>query len=182
MPFDKETCIPMRIDKVEHQTMTKDDAEIGLVKMTFLVSPLTRELADDLSAFMRRTLFTATDAEVNPQLKAAQFDLGVKPQLIEVRSAPDQDDPTFTIEEAKIGTLVASRSKKAAGWRLRFSATFSPRSEHQLAQVVDSYTKTRYCTFENAVADLFSESKQTERKARRQAAQAEAAAVGATAH
>ncbi len=60
----------------------------------------------------------------------------------------------------------ARRSKKSSAWRLVFTITVAPASEHQLAQIVEDYTKTRYLTFANAEATLFDEDDKTARKGR----------------
>lgn len=180
--FDSEH-VALRIDKIDHLTMERDEKEIGLVKLTLELNPLTRQKADELSEFMRRTLYTAKDAEVTPQLEGATFNLTIPPQELVVRMAPDQPDESFTIQEAKIGPLHARRSKKSSSWRLRFTATFAPMSEHELAQVVDCYTKTRYFTFADAQPDLFSEStKKRTRAVRAEAKQGIGPAASAAAH
>lgn len=181
--FDNSEFTSLRFDKIEHRTMEKDEREIGLVVLTFELNPLTREKAEDLSEFMRRTLFTSKDAEVNPQLEGASFNLTIPPQEIAVWSAPDAPEAIFTIAEAKIGHLHARRSKKSSSWRLRFTATFMPMSEHELAQVVDSYTKTRFLTFTDASPDLFSEStKKRTRAVRAERAQGIGPGAPAAAH
>lgn len=163
--FDNTGQVALRFDKIEHLTMTKEEKEIGLVKVTLELNPLTTKRAEDLSEFIRRTLYTRTDAEVVPQLQSATFNLSPPPQEIVVRMAPDQPDASFTIREAKVGDLIARRSKKSSSWRLRFAVTFAPASEHELAQVVDCYTKTRYLVFADAQPDLFSESTKQRTKA-----------------
>lgn len=180
MPFDTER-LGMRVDSVSVNKFNSDGEEVQTLKVSLVVSPLTRELADDLSAFMRRTLFTANDAAVNQQLTRAQFDICHIPQEIEVRMAPDQDEPSFVIGEAKVGPLKVSRGLRSTGWDLRFDIEFAPESEHQLAQVCDSHAKMRFLSFSNAEADLFSESKKVERTARKADAQHVAEHVAAEA-
>ena len=176
--FDKEN-LPVRFANLQHRQMTKDDQEIPLVEIQLEIDPFTKDLAKELDDFVRRMLFTATDAEVTSKLKGAAFNLAIRPQAIAIRMAPDQKDASFVIDEAKIGVLHAKRSKKSPTWRLVFTATCAPPSEHQLAQIVDSYLKMRYATFANAVAGLFDEEEKQERKARRTAP---AAGDNATAH
>lgn len=178
--FENTETVHLRFNKIEHLKMEKDDAEIALVKAELELNPLTPALAADLSGYMRTVLFTKQDAEVTPQLHGATFNLSPLPQEIAVYAAPDQDEPSFTIQEAKIGHFHARRSKKSSTWRLVFSITFAPQSEHQLSQVVDCYTKQRVCAFADASPDLFSETG----KERRKVAKAQRAAgigVGASA-
>lgn len=117
-----------------------------------------------LSKFMRDTLFTKNDAEVTPQLHAATFDLSELPQVVDVRMAPDQEEPSFTINEGRIGHFRARRSKKSSAWRLLFTVTCAPASDHQLAQIVACRAKQRICSFEDASPDLFSVTGEQRRK------------------
>jgi len=176
--FDREN-IGVRVSNISHEQMERDDAEVALVKLTCEISPLTPELAGEPNEFIKRTLYTASGAEVNSLLGTATFNLELPPQSIVVRMAPDQKKASFEIAEAKIGGIKAKRSKKSTAWVLEFTLTCSPISEHQLAQLVDCYLKQRWLSFEEATPDLFSESRAEERKARRAAA---AGCDNATAH
>lgn len=180
--FENTERVPLRFNRIEHLQMQKDEKEIGLVQITLELNPLTPALAKDLSEFMRSMLFTRTDAVVNQQLRAADFNLSALPQEIVVRMATDQGKASFTIKEAKIGPFKARRSAGSTEWRLVFTATCMPASEHQLAQIVDCYRKQRVCTFADASPDLFSEVGKEEAKTRRAAAASTAAAESATAH
>lgn len=162
--FDTER-VGMRVANIQHRTMERDEKEIGLVELTMEINPLTPALAQELDPFMRGTLFTKNDAAVTPKLAGAEFDLSVPEQEIAVHSAPGQTDATFIIDEAKIGIVKARRSKRSTGWRLRFTITFMPTSEHLLAQVVDSYLKSRYLTFASAEPSLFAPSTKQRTKA-----------------
>lgn len=177
--FDTER-LPIRFANIQHRTMERGEKEIALVEITLEINPLKPELAQELDGYVRSTLFTRSDAAVTPKLAGARFNLSPLPQEILVRMAPDQTDESFLIREAKIGEFSARRSKKSSAWRLVFTATCNPTSEHHLAQIVDSYLKTRYCTFANAQADLFSEKGQEERKTRRAAAAATGEPAAAT--
>lgn len=161
--FDREH-VPVRFADIKHRTMKKDDAEIGLVEITLEISPFTKELAKELDDYVRRTLFTATDAEVTSKLGGANFRLGIPAQQIAVRMSADQGDASFVIDEAKIGIFHARRSKKTSTWRLVFTATCSPLNEHQLAQIVDCYTKSRFITTGNAEPGLFDEEEKADRR------------------
>lgn len=172
--------IPMRVSKIEHRLLEKDDTEHQLLEVTVEVSPFTVELATDLDDFVRRTLYTMKDSEVSSKLRHAAFQLPIRPQAIQVRSAPDQGKPSYTIAEAKIGTLHARRSKKSASWRLVFTFTVAPESEHQLAQICEDYTRTRYFSFANAEATLFDDEEKPKRT--RRAAASGGATSGAAAH
>jgi len=89
-----------------------------------------------------------------------------------------QKKASFTIEEAKISGIKAKRSKKSSACTLEFAVTCAPASEHQLAQIVECYLKTRYFIFAEATPDLFSESRAAQRKAGRADADGRAAAAG----
>lgn len=147
--------VAVRVADISHRSMEKDDAEIPLTDLKCEVSPLTPKLAGDLNDFVRRTLYTSKDVEVNTLLGTATFNIDIRPQEIEFRAAPDQDEPSFTIGEAEISGIKAKRSKKSTAWVLEFTITCSPESERQLHQIVESYIKTRYLTFTDAVPSLF---------------------------
>jgi len=178
--FDTE-CVPVRIANLAHRQMQKDEKEIGLVDITCELHPLTPKLAGELDDYVKRVLYTATDAEVTSKLKAASFALPLGPQEIVVRMAPDQKKDTFTLLETKITSLKAKRGKKSSAWTLVFVVTCAPTSATQLEQIVDSYLKMRYLTFADATADLFAEQSKEEKRARRGAA-ANGAGESATAH
>jgi hypothetical protein len=152
--FDRE-CVGVRIADVKHRKMEKDDAEVALVELSCEISPLTAALAGELHPFVKNTLFTMSEAEVNSLLAGASFNLSVPPQAVVLRMAPDQKQGSFTLAETKISGFRASRSKKTQAWTWHFVITCSPASEHQLAQIVECYLKTRYLTFANAEASLF---------------------------
>lgn len=173
--------VALRIANIQHRTMEHDEKEIGLVEITFEMNPLTPQLAGELDGYMKSMLFERSSAEASNKLGGATFRLGILPQTIVVRSAPDQTKGSFTIDEAKIGTFKASRSKKSTAWTLRFTATCRPISKDQLASIVDSYLKTRYCTFADASPDLFSEVGKEEKRTRKAAA-ADAGESASTAH
>lgn len=147
--------VGVRIASITHRSMEQDEAEVPLTEMTCELSPFTPSLAGDLHDFVKRTLYTAAGVEVNSLLKGAIFDIAIRPQQIEVRMTPDQDEDSFTILEAKIGSIKAKRSKKSTAWVLEFTITCSPATEHQLAQIVECYLKTRYLSFQNAESCLF---------------------------
>jgi hypothetical protein len=164
--FDKEN-VPVRFADINHRTMnTEDGKEVGLVEITLEISPFLPPLAKELDDFVRRTLFTASDAEVTSKLGGAKFRLGIPAQQIAVRMAPDQGEASFVIDEAKIGDFHARRSKKSSTWRLVFTVTCAPESEHQLAQIVECYLKSRYITTGNAVPGLFDEEQKAGRRKR----------------
>jgi hypothetical protein len=166
--------VPIRINTITHDGMDKDDAEVSLVNLHCELNPFTSGRAKELDDYVRRTLFTSADAEVNAKLAGAEFNLTILPQSIEVRMASDQGDPTFTIEEAKISGIKAKRSKKSSAWRLLFVITSTYKSDHQLAQMIDCRKKMRYLSFERTAADLFSVADERTKTAK--AARASAAA------
>lgn len=178
--FDREN-LGVRISHITHQQMDRDDSEVALTVLTCEVNPLTPDLAGEVHDKVKRTLYTATGAEVDSLLAGASFNLDILPQSIVVRAAPDQKKASFTIEEAKISGVKAKRSKKSAAWTLEFTVTCAPATEHQLAQIVGCYLKSIYVIFAEATPDLFSESRAAERKARRADAEGRAEAAGESA-
>jgi len=101
---------------------------------------------------------------VTSKLGGATFRLGIPHQQIAVRMAADQSEASFVIDEAKIGAFHARRSKKSSMWRMSFTVMCHPIDEHQLAQIVDCYTKMRFITTGNAVPGLFDEEEQAARR------------------
>lgn len=171
--FDRQN-VPLRISKVDHEQMERDELEVSLTKLTCQVNPLTPELAGELHDFVRRTLYTASDVEVNALLGGASFSLAIPPQSVVVRMAPDQKKASFSLDECKVSGIVAKRSKKSTAWTLQFNLTFSPASEHQLAQVVSTYLKTIYVIFADAEPNLFDTRGEEARKTRKAQAEADA--------
>jgi hypothetical protein len=149
--------VAVRIANIVPELMEKDDAEISLLKITCEINPLTPELAAEIHDFVRATLFTMSGAEVNSLLSSAAFALAVPPQCVAFRMAPDVKKPSFTIEEAKIGGFKARRSKKSSAWTWTFTITCSPASDHQLGQIMECYTRSRYITLAPATPGLFDE-------------------------
>lgn len=164
--FDTEN-VAVRIAKLEHRQMEKGEKEIQLVDITGEIHPFPRQLAAELDEFVRDTLFTKQDAEMRAKLKGVSFQLPIVPQAIAVRAAPDQAEASYVIDEAKIVSIKARRSKKSEAWRLAFVVRCSPVSEHQLAQIVEGYLKTRYLSFTNATPSLFDDVEKHERRQRR---------------
>lgn len=149
--------VPVRVANIQPELLEKDDAEFSLLKLSCEINPLTPELAQEIHDFVRRTLFTMDGVEVNSLLSSASFALAVPPQSIQVRMAPDQKKPSFTIDEAKVGDFKARRSKKSSAWTWTFTLTCSPASDHQIAQILEAYTRTKYLTFAPAAPGLFDE-------------------------
>jgi len=166
--FDREN-VNLRFTNIAPRVMEKDEKEIALVEITCEINPFTKELAGELDEFVKSSLFTRTDAEINSKLAGVTFRLPIRPQSVVVRMASDQKKDSFTIDEAKIGELHARRSKTTTTWKLVFTLTCSPISEHQLSQIFDAYRKGRYLTFADASPDLFAEVSKEEKAARRSA-------------
>lgn len=181
----KTAHVPVRIASVTHQQMEKDEHEIPLTVLGCEISPFPAGLAGELHDFVRGTLYTRTGAEVNSLLKNCGFALELRPQEVEIRTAPDQGNASIVIAEAKIGNFHASRGKTSSGWKLGFTLTCSPASAKQLSQLVECYLKTRYMCFEDASGTLFdepTEEQKTRRAARKQEADTDATTDNATAH
>ena len=177
--FDREN-VNIQFTNIAPRVMQKDEKEIALVEITCEINPFTKELAGELDEFVKASLFTRTDAEINSKLAGVTFRLAILPQTVVVRMAHDQKKDSFTIDEAKIGELHARRSKTTTTWKLVFTMTCSPVSEHQLAQIFDCYRKARFLTFADASPDLFAEQSKEEKRARRAAAAP--ATAGAATH
>lgn len=153
----KSDDIAVMVRNIAPELMERDDAEIALVKISCEINPLTAERAQELHDFVRGTLFTRSGAEVNSLLSGAKFALAIPPQAVAVRMAPDQKKASFNIDEAKVSDIHAKRSKKSSAWTLGFTLTCAPASEHQLAQIMEAYCKTKYLTFAPAEPGLFDE-------------------------
>lgn len=139
---------------LNHHRTTKDGKEIPLV--TFALEFMgTPKLAKELSDYVRRTLYTSSEAIAPAQLRACSFDLSVPTQRIRVRMAPDQAEDSYSLTECKIG-IVTVRRYKEAGWKLTFPVTCSPASPSQLMQIAESKDKGRWFTFAEVKPDLFS--------------------------
>lgn len=151
----KTDDIAVMVRNIVPELMEKEDSEISLVKISCEINPLTAERAQELHDFVRATLYTRSGAEVNSLLNGAKFALAIPPQAVAVRMAPDQKKASFTIDEAKVTDIHAKRSKKSAAWTLGFTLTCAPASEHQLAQIMEAYCKTKYMTFAPAEPGLF---------------------------
>jgi hypothetical protein len=67
----------------------------------------------------------------------------------------DTKKTSFTLDETKVGDFNARRLKKSSAWTWTFTVTCSPASEHQLAQIMECYTRTKYLTFAPAEPGLF---------------------------
>jgi hypothetical protein len=67
------------------------------------------------------------------------------------------------LDETKVGDFKARRSKKSSAWTWTFTVTCSPASEHQLAQIMECYTRTRYMTLAPAEPGLFDDAPTTSR-------------------
>lgn len=159
----KRNGVPVRVSAIVPEIMERDESEIALVKLTCEINPFTPELASELHDFVRATLYTMSGAEVNSLLSGATFAISVGAQAIAVRMAPDTKKPSFTIDEAKITGIHAKRLKKSSAWTLAFSITCAPASEHQIAQIMECYTRTKYLTFAPAEPGLFDEAPTTSR-------------------
>jgi len=148
------TNIAARQLGIQHGTTHRGEKEIPLVTMTFEVF-LTPALAGEISEFVRSTLYTRSEATANQQLRAVTFDASTPTQRVAVRMAPDQKADSYTLAEVKFGYVHAKRVKETS-WKVVFSGTCSPASDHQLAQIVESNKKGRFLTFQQVEPDLFS--------------------------
>lgn len=164
------------IARVVSEQAQQDDKEIPLVTMRVEV-PLTPTLAGDLGDFVKRSLYTAKDGEVNGLMKSAVFDIGLPPQAVEFRMAVDQTKDSFTLPECLVSTLKAVKRKKTNTWTLIFTLTAAWQSAAQLQQIMTCHCQSRYLTFETAVADLFDEERTQLRRGGRRLTAAEVDAM-----
>lgn len=162
--FDR-AHVPLKVTNVAHARLEREEKEIPLVVLSLELSPLSPEYAAELSPFMKSTLFTKTDAAVNPQLTGATFQVCDREQTLVFRMAADQEAESFRADNVTISPCRVSRGKKNPHWTLTFSATFEPMGEHHLAQIVDSYTKFRYVTFGDATPNLITQAQREDRQA-----------------
>lgn len=163
MPFDTEH-VNCRFAAIDVRQMEHDDAEIPLVEITLEINPLTASLAAELDGEVKAMLFSRADEEIKSKVRRVVFDLPIRPQSIAVRSAPDQGEASYVIDEAKVTHVVVTRTKKSSAWTLRLKVLCSPSSADQLQQIVESYLKAKFCTFANATPGLFDEVEKDERK------------------
>jgi hypothetical protein len=173
--------VAIKVTGIAPLKMDRDEKEITLLRMDCEVEPFSPELAKELDGEVRSALFTRGDAEVKSKVTSIGWDLGIPPQVVDVRMAPDQDEASFSLTETKIGNIKTRRSGKSNAWRLTFSITCWPASEHQSAQIIDAYSKVRYMSFEPAHPDLFSDSTKERTKAVR-AEREQGIGTEATAH
>jgi hypothetical protein len=171
--FEKEN-VGMRVSGFKPELLEQDEKELTLVKWSCEINPFTPELAGELHDKVKRTLYTASNVEVDSLISGVSFDLSIPPQSLVVRMAPDQKKASFRIDEAKISGIHAKRSKKSTAWTLGFTVTFMSPSEHFLAQAFESFTKTRYVIFADAEPNLFDTRGEEARKHRKANAEADA--------
>lgn len=173
--------IPLKVTNITPQKLEHEEKDLVLLKIDCEVEPFAPELAADLDADVRNTLYTRQDAAIKTKVTSISWDLGIPAQLVDLRMAPDQDEPSFTLAEAKVSNLKTKRSGKSNAWRLTFTLTCLPATAHQMNAIIDSYTKTRYTDWEAAQPDLFSDSTKKRTKAVR-AERAQGIGEGAPAH
>lgn len=158
--FDRNN-VAIRITNIGPATLERDDAELTLLRIDCEVSPLTAELAAEIDSELRSMLFARGDGNQKRKVRGVSFDrreLGIKTQVVEMRMAPDQALDSFTLAEAEVSDTLKAKRAKEGPWTLTFSLTAQPASEHQSAQILESFGKTRYCNFEARQPDLFSPS------------------------
>lgn len=145
---------------------------------------LTPELAAELDSDVRARLFSRADANLNDKIASIDWNttkLGIKTQIVQMRMAPDQNLESFTLAEAAVGKKIkTNQNSDGKSWRCRFTLTVHPASEHQSAQILESFGKVRYCAFEDRQPDLFSLSTEKRTKAVR-AERAQGIGAGASA-
>lgn len=155
--------IALKVTDVKHSRDIVGEKEVPKVHVDLEMNPLTAEMCAELSPFMKSTLFTMTDAAVNPQMLSANFAIVDREQILVARSAPDAGEATWKAEAVTISAVSARRGKSTTAWKLVFTATWEPTGERQLALVIDSLTKVRYITFADQVPNLVSEAARQER-------------------
>lgn len=156
-----------------NQMKDRDNREIQLAVLSCEINPFTAEMAGQLHDVVKRTLYTATNAEVNNLLGGCRFNIDIRPQEVVFRESVNQK-PLFTLQEVKVDGIHAKRSRKSTAWTLGFTLTCAPASSEQLGLLFESYLKFRVLSFSDAQATLF-ESEET--KKRRVSAAEEAKSV-----
>lgn len=159
--------IALKVTDVTHSRRIEGEKEVPVVHVELELNPLTAEMCAEVSPFMKNTLFTMSDAAVNPQMLSANFAIIDREQILVARSAPDAGEATWKAEAVTISPVSARRGKSTTAWKLVFTASWEPSGERQLALVIDSLTKVRYITFADQVPNLVTEVVREERAARR---------------
>lgn len=156
--FDRPN-VALRINKVSGKPMEHDETDLTLLQLDCVIEPLSADLAAELDTDVRARLFSRTDANVNKKISAIDWharELGISTQVVQMRMAPDQNLDSFTLAEAEVSRkLKTKQSSDGKTWRLSFSLSVHPASEHQAAQILESLGKVRYCSFEARQPDLF---------------------------
>lgn len=156
--------IALKVIDVTHSRKIDGEKEVPVVHVEFEMNPLTAEMCAELSPFMKNTLFTMSDAAVNPQLLGANFAIVDREQILVARTAPDAGEATWKADAVTISPVSARRGKSTTAWKLVFTASWEPTGERQLALVIDSLTKVRYITFADQVPNLITEAARQERE------------------
>lgn len=125
-------------------------------QLTFRLQPFSPELAVELDAAVRNTLWTMGKVEVSEKVKAITFELKQPAFAMAFKMAPDASRNSIELPYAKLesGLVQAKKHKDVAGWALTFKVRIPTPDAGMLAKLHAGYTKQHFITFEPAEPDL----------------------------
>lgn len=160
--------IPIYLDGVEPAIGNDQDGDEQLdTQLTFRIHPLHPDLAGELDALVRSTLWTIGKADVSDKVKAITFELKQPGFQILWRATPDSPRASLAIPYAKLekGIVHAKKHKDVAGWALTFKVRMPTPDADSLAFLHHGYTRQHFLSFQPAAPDLLSVMERTEPEA-----------------
>jgi hypothetical protein len=151
--------IPVYLDGVEPAMGTDQEGGEQLdTQLHFRIHPLSPELAGELDALVRATLWTIGKNDPSEKVKAITFELKQPGFQIVWRATPDTTRPTLAMPYAQLekGIVHAKKHKNVAGWALSFRLRIPSPDADTLAFLHHGYTRQHFLTFEAAAPDLLS--------------------------
>ena len=139
------------LDHIDHRVeKTKGGDEVKMVDLTLRVQPFTPELAASFDPDVRALLFSMTDGEPKPKIKALHVALTIPRQLLQVYLLPETDVSALALLEVEISDPRVRTEKGVDGFALVFYASFGPVSADELEYVCEWLTQQRFVTFSQA--------------------------------
>jgi hypothetical protein len=132
----------------------KEGDERRDLDLSFRIHPFSPELATELDAVVRSTLWTMGKVEISDKVKTVGFDLKLPAVAILFKAAPDATRVNIEVPYARVGNIAARKHKGIQGWALTFHAVFPMPDEHALALLHNGYKRQHFITFEAAAPDL----------------------------
>lgn len=155
----KKLNIPVHLDGVEPALgKDKDGEQITETVLAWRIHPFSPELAAELDAMVRNTLWSIGKVDVQEKIKSIQFELKVPAFAIALKAAPDMSHNSLEIPYARLdkNAVVAKKHKDVAGWALTFKTRIPTPDANSLAFLHAGYTRQHWLTFEPAEPDLIS--------------------------